>query len=544
MTATSRSRRRATVIVVASGEGYTPMSTAAARAVPRPASGVDANAVLALIAVAQFMVILDATIVNVALPTIKVDVGFSEQSLSWVLNAYTLMFGGFLLLGGRLADRLGRRRLFVAGIAVFSGASLLCGISQSEGMLLVARGLQGLGGAMVSPAALSIILTTFAEGPERNRALAVWGAIAGAGGAIGLLLGGVIVELLSWRWVFFVNVPIGAAVLALTPRIVPESRSESASKGGYDVEGAVAITLGTIALVFTLIKAESWGWTSGRTLVGFALAAVLIVAFVQIERRHRDPLVPLRIFSNRSLAASDATMLLVAAALFGMFFFCTLYLQQVLGYSALKTGIAYLPLSLTLIGASALASRLVDRFTPKPVLVTGLLVSTAGFVLLTRVTGHGDYASHVLPAMIVIGAGLGLSFVPITIAATNGVAGGDSGLASGLLNTTQQVGGSLGLAILSSVSTSRSTSALEGGSALPVALTHGFKGAFVVAAMLCAIGVVLAVVLLPRRRREAEDEHVEAIALSFARCPGAPYCGHLARVVAFGRRMRGALARS
>jgi EmrB/QacA subfamily drug resistance transporter len=520
------------------------VSAPAARSIPRPASGVDANAVLALIAVAQFMVILDATIVNVALPTIKDDVGFSEQSLSWVLNAYTLMFGGFLLLGGRLADRLGRRRLFVAGIAVFSGASLICGISQSEGMLLVARGLQGLGGAMVSPAALSIILTTFAEGPERNRALAVWGAIAGAGGAIGLLLGGVIVELLSWRWVFFVNVPIGAVVLALTPRIVPESRSESASKGGYDVEGAVAITLGTIALVFTLIKAESWGWTSGRTLVGFAIAAVLIVAFVQIERRHRDPLVPLRIFSNRSLAASDATMLLVAAALFGMFFFCTLYLQQVLGYSALKTGIAYLPLSLTLIGASALASRLVDRFTPKPVLVTGLLTSTAGFVLLTRVTGHGDYASHVLPAMIVIGAGLGLSFVPITIAATNGVASGDSGLASGLLNTTQQVGGSLGLAILSSVSTSRSASALQGGSALPVALTHGFKGAFVVAAVLCAIGVVLAVVLLPRRRREAEDEHVEAIALSFTRCPGAPYCGHLARVVAFGRRMRGALART
>jgi EmrB/QacA subfamily drug resistance transporter len=520
------------------------MSTAAASPVPRPAARVSANAVLALIAVAQFMVILDATIVNVALPTIKVDVGFSEQSLSWVLNAYTLMFGGFLLLGGRLADRLGRRRLFVAGIAVFSGASLICGVSQSEGMLLVARGLQGLGGAMVSPAALSIILTTFAEGSERNRALAVWGAIAGAGGAVGLLLGGVLVQLLSWRWVFFVNVPIGAVVLALTPRIVPESRSESASKAGYDVEGAIAITLGTIALVFTLIKAESWGWTSGRTLIGFAIAAVLIVAFVQIERRHRDPLVPLRIFSNRSLAASDATMLVVAAALFGMFFFLTLYLQQVLGYSALKTGVAYLPLTLTLIGASALASRLVDRFTPKPVLVTGLLVSTAGFVLLTRVSGHADYASHVLPAMIVLGAGLGMSFVPITIAATNGVAGGDSGLASGLLNTTQQVGGSLGLAILSSVSTSRSASALQGGSALPVALTHGFKGAFVVAAVLCAIGVVLAVVLLPRRRREPEDERVEAIALSFSRCPGAPYCGHLASVVAFGRRMRGAVSRS
>jgi EmrB/QacA subfamily drug resistance transporter len=499
---------------------------------------------LALIAVAQFMVILDATIVNVALPAIKGGVGFSEQSLSWVLNAYTLMFGGFLLLGGRLADRLGRRRLFVAGIVVFSGASLICGLSQSEGMLLVARGLQGLGGAMVSPAALSIILTTFAEGSERNRALAVWGAIAGAGGAVGLLLGGVLVQVLSWRWVFFVNVPIGAIVLALTPRIVPESRSESASKGGYDVEGALAITLGTIALVFTLIKANTWGWTSGRTLVGFAVAAVLIVAFLVIERRQRDPLVPLRIFSNRSLAASDATMLVVAAALFGMFFFCTLYLQQVLGYSALKTGIAYLPFSVALIGASALASRLVDRFTPKPVLSTGLLVATAGFVLLTRVTGHADYASHVLPAMIVLGAGMGMSFVPITIAATSGVAASESGLASGLLNTTQQVGGSLGLAILSSVSTSRVTSALGGGATLPAALTHGFKGAFTVAAVLCAAGLAVALTLLPRRKRQPEDEQVEVIALSFARCPGAPYCGHLTRVVAFGRRMRGVMARS
>jgi len=265
---------------------------------------------------------------------------------------------------------------------------------------------------------------------------------------------------------------------------------------------------------------------------------------VQIERRHRDPLVPLRIFSNRSLAASDATFLLVAAALFGVFFFLTLYVQQVLGYSALKTGVAYLPLSLTLIGASALASRLVDRFTPKPVLTVGLLIATGGFILLTRITGHGDYASHVLPAMIVIGVGLGMSFVPVTISATNGVASGDSGLASGLLNTTQQVGGSLGLAILSSVSTSRTTSALQDGSALPVALTHGFKGAFMVAAFLCAAGVVLAITLLPGRPREAKDEELEAVTISFVRCPGAPYCGHLARVVAFGRRMRGAFGRT
>jgi EmrB/QacA subfamily drug resistance transporter len=511
----------------------------------RPGLRVDANAVLSLVAVAQFMVILDATIVNVALPTIKGDLGFSEQNLSWVLNAYTLVFGGFLLLGGRLADRRGRRRLFTAGIALFAGASLVCGLSQSQGMLLVARGAQGLGGALVSPAALSIILTTFAEGHERNRALAVWGAIAGAGGAIGLLLGGVIVEALSWRWVFFVNVPIGAAVLALAPRIIPESRAaDTGRRGGYDVEGAVTVTLGTMVLVYTLIKADTWGWTNGRTLAGFAAAAILIAAFVRIERRHPDPLVPLRIFSNRSLAASDATFLLVAAALFGMFYFLTLYMQQVLGYNALKTGVAYLPLSLTIIGASALASRFVDRFTPKPVLVTGLAITTVGFVLLTAVNGHADYGSHLLPAMIVLGLGLGLSFVPITIAATNGVAAADSGLASGLLNTTQQVGGSLGLAILSSVSTSRFTSALDSGSSVPVALTHGFKGAFIVAALLCAIGLVLAVTMLPGRQRETADAQVEAVAISFARCPGAPYCGHLARLVAFGRRVRGAVARS
>jgi EmrB/QacA subfamily drug resistance transporter len=512
--------------------------TAAGR-VSRSASRVNPNAVLAVVAVAQFMVILDATVVNVALPTIRTHLGFSEQSLSWVLNAYTLMFGGFLLLGGRAADRLGRRRLFAAGIALFAGASLICGLAQSEGMLLVARGAQGLGGAMVSPAALSIILTTFAEGPDRNRALAVWGAIAGAGGAAGVLLGGVIVQAISWRWVFFINVPIGAAVLALTARIVPESRSAAAAQRGYDAGGAVAITLGTIALVFTLIKTGTWGWGSPKTIAGFAIAAVSIAAFIAIERRHPDPLVPLRIFSNRSLAASDVTMLLVAAALFGLFYFCTLYLQQVLGFSALKTGVSYLPFSLTLIAASAGASQIVNRFSPKPVLVTGLLITTAGFIVLIQASGHGDYVSHVLPSLVILGIGLGMSFVPITIAATTGVAPEDSGLASGLLNTTQQVGGSLGLAVLSTVSTTRFADALHAGAALPAALTHGFKGAFTLAAIICAAGAAVALVLLPGRKRDTANEDVEAIALSFARCPGAPYCGHLARLAAFGRRIRG-----
>jgi predicted MFS family arabinose efflux permease len=324
---------------------------------------------------------------------------------------------------------------------------------------------------------------------------------------------------------------------------VPESRARAA-KGGLDVEGAITITLGTMALVFTLIKAESWGWTSTRTIVGFVVSGVLIAAFLVIESRHENPLVPLRIFSNRSLAASDATLFFVVAALFGMFFFLTLYLQQVLGFSALKTGLAYLPLSLTLIGASGVASRFVDRLTPKPVLIAGLLISTGGFILLTTVSGHGDYATHVVPAMIILGAGMGLAFVPVTIAGTSGVAPDDSGLASGLLNMTQQVGGSLGLAILSSVATSRTTSALDTGSVLPAALTHGFTGAFIVGGVLCAMGAVFTIVLLPGRRREPADEDVQTVALSFTRCPGAPYCGHLARAAAFGRRVRTSLARS
>ena len=500
----------------------------------RPAALAGPAVVLAVVAVAQFMIILDASVVNVALPTIKRDLGFSEQSLSWILNAYTLMFGGFLLLGGRLADRLGRRRLFIIGLGLFSAASFVCGVSQSQGMLLVARGVQGLGGAIVSPAALSIVLATFSEGAERNRALAVWGAISGAGGAVGLLLGGLLVQVLSWRWVFFINVPIGAVVLALAPRVIPESRSDARQRDGYDIQGAATITLGTMALVYTLIEADGWGWGSAKTIAGLAVAALLIVTAVGVEHRHRDPLVPLRIFTNRSLAAANATMLAVAGALFGMFFFCTLYLQQVLGKGPLATGIAFLPLSVAVIAASGVASRLVDRFAPKPVLTTGLLVTTAGFVLLTRISGHGDYVAHILPAMIVLGVGLGTTFVPVTIAATSGVATGDSGLASGLINSTQQVGGSLGLALFTSVATARTTSALHAGSALPAALTRGFTGSFAVGAGLCAIGLALALGLMPRPRRAGVATQASTAALASSRCPGAPQCGHLARTVAAG----------
>jgi EmrB/QacA subfamily drug resistance transporter len=500
--------------------------------------------VLAVVAVAQFMVILDASIVNVALPTVKRELGFTERDLSWILDAYTLMFGGFLLLGGRLADRLGRRRVFMAGIAVFSIASFVCGLSQSHTALLVARGLQGLGAAMVSPAALSIILTTFPEGHERNRACAVWGAVAGAGGAVGLLLGGVIVDTLGWRWVFFVNVPIGVAVLALAPRIVPESRVHAPARGGYDLGGALAITLGTLALVFTLLHAYSWGWSSDRTIGGLIVSGLLLAAFVAIERRHEEPLVPMRIFKNRSLSVADGTLLIMSAALFVIFFFLTLYLQEVLGFSPSETGLAYMPLSLTIIGASGLASRLVDRFAPKPVLVAGLLLTTGGFVLLATLSGHGDYGSRVAPAMVILGIGPGLAFVAVTIAGTRGVARGDSGVASGLLNTTQQVGGALGLAILSTIAANHTAAALHSGRPMLAALTDGYKVAFAVAAVLCFVGAIIATVLLPGRRHARAEDHVEAVALSFSRFPGAPHAGHLAHLLAFGRRVRSRLVGS
>ena len=454
------------------------------------------------------------------------------------------MFGGFLLLGGRLADRLGRRRLLMVGIALFSGASLLCGVSQSQAALLVGRGLQGLGGALVSPAALAIILTTFAEGHERDRALAVWGAVAGAGGAVGMLVGGTLVQELGWRSVFFVNVPIGLAMLTLTPRIVPESRTEAVLKSGYDIAGAVVITLGMMGLVYTLTNAGNWEWTSARTIGGLIVSILLIALFVLIERRHKDPLVPLRIFSNRKLSVGGASLLVVAAALFGIFFFVTLYLQQVLGFTALQTGVAYLPLSLTIIAASAFASRLVDRFRPKPVLVAGLLITIGGFVLLATLSGHADYESRVVPAMIMLGVGPGISFVAIMIAGTGGVAPKDSGLASGLLNTSQQVGGAIGLAILSTVAADRTTNALTKGLPLHSALTYGFRGAFIVSAALCAVGAVIVIALLPRRQLERPHEHVEAVTLSFARFPSAPHWGYHARVLGLGRRLRQRLARS
>jgi len=452
-------------------------------------------AALAVLAVAQFMVVLDASIVNVALPSIQRALGFSESGLPWVVNAYTLAFGGFLMLGGRAADLFGRRRMFVVGLGLFSTASLLGGLASSAGWLIAARGLQGLGAAIVSPAALSIVTTTFTEGAERNKALGIWGALAGAGGAVGVLMGGMLTQWAGWEWVLFVNAPIGLAAGIAAPRFVRESRSSE--RTSLDVLGALTVTGGLVALVYALVDAHSAGWTSFQTLGLLALSTVLLASFVLTELRTRWPLMPLTIFRNRNVASADAVALLVGASLFSMFFFISLYLQQVLHYDALKAGLSYLPLALAIIFSAGAASQLVTRVGPKPVLATGLAFTTVGLVLFTRISAGGSYLGDVLAPSVIVAIGLGLSFVSLTITAVSGVSHDEAGLASGLLNTAQQVGGALGLAVLSSVAASKIAS--SGGHGAD-ALTSGFKAAFTVGAGFAALGILLALVAVPHVR--------------------------------------------
>jgi EmrB/QacA subfamily drug resistance transporter len=451
---------------------------------------------LVLLASAQFVVVLDASIVNVALPSIGRDLEFSQDDLSWVVNAYTLTFGGFLLLGGRLADILGRRRLFIGGVVLFGLASLLGGLASSSGQLIAARALQGLGAALVSPAALAIVTTTFAEGAERNKALGVWGAVAGSGGAAGVLLGGVLTDGLGWEWVLYVNVPIALGAAFLAPRLLQESRDTGRS--GFDVAGAVTVTAGLALLVYALVDTVDVGWGSGQTLGLLAVALALLGAFIAIERSRRDPLVPFGIFRLRTLRGANVVGLLVGMALFSMFFFISLYLQQVLGYDALKAGLAYLPLAVTIIISAGVASQLVTRFGFKPILIAGLLFVTAGLAWFSQVSAPGGtYVGDVLFPSLLAAIGLGLSFVPVTIAAVTGTKDDQAGLASGLINTSQQVGGALGLAILATVANSTTTDAFEGGERNPaVALTAGFQDAFLAGAGLGALAVVLAAVLI------------------------------------------------
>ena len=456
---------------------------------------------LALLSVVQFMVVLDIAIVNVALPSIQVDLGFSQENLQWVISAYALVFGGFLLLGGRAADLLGRRRVFLAGLVVFTLGSLLAGLAWSEASLIGARAFQGLGAAIISPAALSILTTTFAEGRERNLALGVWGAVGGFGAAAGVLLGGVLTDVMSWEWIFFVNIPVGVAALALTPVLLSESRDVRART--FDVPGAVLVTAGLSTLVYALSEADDSGWTSGATIGRFALSAALLAGFVAWERRQTDPLVSFSIFRLRTVTGANVAGLILGTALFAMFLMLTLYMQQVLGYSALKTGIAYLAVAGTSIVWAGVASQLVTRIGVKRVLVTGMALLTVGLVYFTQVSVGGSYLGDLLPGFLIIAIGMAFSFVPISIAALEGVADEEAGLASGLINTSQQIGGALGIAALPTVSATYTEDAIATGDALPVALTDGFQAAFVAGAIVAALGILVSVVMI-RGGKDAE----------------------------------------
>ena len=459
--------------------------------------------VLVLVCIAQFMVVLDATVVNVALPSIQADLGFSASSLQWVVNAYTLAFGGFLLLGGRAADFIGRRKLFVAGVVVFTGASLLNGLATSSEWLIAARALQGLGAAMVSPAALSIVTTTFREGAERAKALAVWAAIAVGGAAVGLLLGGILTEYLSWQWVFFVNVPVGIAAVLLSLRFVPESKAPGTH--GVDVAGAVSVTAGLTLLVFAIVKTQDYGWLSVETIGLLALSVALLAAFVVIERRSKAPLVRLGIFRIRSLTGANLAMLAVAGGMFAVFYFASIYLQQTLGFTPIQTGLAFLPLTAGIILFSGIAQQIVARVGVREVAMVGMGTAAVGLLLLSQAPVDGTYVADVLPGLLVMSAGLGLTFVPMTLIATTNVTDEDAGLASGIFNSSQQIGGALGLAILSTVAATQTTDSLDALGRVPTqadqssALVDGFQAAFAVGAGLMLLGVVIAAALIRRR---------------------------------------------
>jgi EmrB/QacA subfamily drug resistance transporter len=462
---------------------------------------------LALLSAVQFMVVLDIAIVNVALPSIKVDLGFSQENLQWVISAYALVFGGFLLLGGRAADLLGRRRVFLVGVVVFTVASLLAGLAWSEASLIAARSLQGLGAAIISPAALSILSTTFTEGRERNVALGVWGAVGGFGAAAGVLLGGILTEALSWSWIFFVNVPVGATAFVLAPRLLAESRDASVKT--FDVPGAVLVTTGLSSLVYAITQTGQYGWTSARTLGVFAASLALLIGFVLWERRHAEPLMRFGILRTKTIAGANVGGFILGTATFSMFLMLTLYMQQVLGYSPMKTGVAYLAVAGTAILWSAVAAQLVNRVGVKPVLVAGMAALTGGLVYFTQISVGGSYLGDLLPGFLLVGFGLGFSFVPISIAALAGVRSNEAGLASGLFNTTQQIGGALGIAALSTIATSWTSDSLATGSALPTALVDGFTAALFVGAIFAAVGVLAAVTLI--RRDELVQAHEEVL---------------------------------
>ena len=461
--------------------------------------------VLAVTVAAQFMVIVDVSVVNVALPAIKHDLHFSQDNLQWVITAYAVLFGGTLLLGGRLADLLGRRRLFMTGVAVFTVGSLLSGLAWSADALIVTRALQGLGGALLAPAALSIIVTTFREGRDRNKALGVMGAASGSGGAVGVLLGGILTSDLSWSWIFFVNLPVGVAVLAVSPWLLSESRAELSHRH-FDVTGAVSITAGMMVLVYAITRASQHGWGSGLTVGLLAAAAALIVAFVAIEARSPAPLLPLRIFRARTISAANAASAMVGAAAFGQFFLLALYLQQVLGYSAVKTGVAFVSITVTIVLLSNLAQSLTTRLGARPVLSAGLLLTAAGGALYARMPAGGHYFWDVFPGLLVSGVGLAFTFVPVMIAGLTGVQAADAGVASGLLNTSRQIGGAIGLAAVTTIASTAAGHYADSHEVLASsgpALTHGFQAAFYALIGVALVGAAIAAVFVEPKPKAA-----------------------------------------
>jgi EmrB/QacA subfamily drug resistance transporter len=441
------------------------------------------------------MVILDVAIVNVALPSIKSDLNFSQTNLQWVVSAYAIMFGGALLLGGRLADLLGRRRLFITGLALFAASSLLCGLAWSESSLIAFRAVQGLGGALLAPAALSLLMTRFAEGRDRNLALGIYGAASGSGAAVGVLLGGVLTSYLSWSWIFFINVPVGVAAIALAPLLLQESRADVTHRH-FDFPGAASITAGLMLLVYAMTRATSDGWGSGSTLALLAGAAALVLAFVAIELRSPSPLLPLRIFRSRTLSAANAAMAIVGAVAFSEFFVLTLYLQDVLHYSAVMSGAAFAGFALSVVVLSNVAQVIVGRFGVRPTLTAGLLLSAISVAWLTQLPVDGHYFWNLFPAFVLGGAGMGLSFVPVTIASLTGVERSDAGVASGLINTSRQIGGAIGIAAVSAVAASSTSNYVHAHSVAAtsgVALDHGFQTALYALTGLLLIGALIAV---------------------------------------------------
>jgi EmrB/QacA subfamily drug resistance transporter len=468
---------------------------------------------LALLCVTQFVVVLDIAIVNVALPSIQTDLGFSQENLQWVISGYALFFGGFLLLGGRLADILGRRLVFMAGLVIFSIGSLLCGFAWSEESLIGARALQGLGAATITPAALSILTTTFTEGRERNIALGAWGAVGGFGAAAGVLAGGILTDLLSWEWIFFVNVPVGIAALALSPVLLRESKD--AHGQSHDVAGAVLVTSSLLLLVLGVTQGRQWEWLSAQTLGVFAASAILMGAFAVWELRQREPLVPFSIFKLQTLTAANVAGFIMGTALFSMFLMLTLYMQQVLGFSPIETGLGYLAVAGTAVIWANVAAVAVNRVGVKPALILGMSLLTVGLLYFTQVSVDGSYWADLFPGFLILGIAIPFAFVPITIAALAGTKPQEAGLASGLINTTQQIGGAVGIAILSTVAVSTTDDATANGTAVPVALTDGFVNAFWVGAAIAFAGVLVSIFLVrgrDLRPQESEAEITEPLA--------------------------------